>query len=140
MCGHDGHTAMLMAATAVFVKKRNKIPSDKCVRLLFQPAEEGPGGAAPMIKENCLDGVDEVYGLHNYPGFDEGDIRVCTGPILAASDRVKISIKGQGGHGSIPHKVLDPISATGQVYQALHTIKSRNISSRANFVFSLCHI
>ena len=83
MCGHDGHVAMLMAATEVIVKKRNKIPSNKTVRLLFQPAEEGPGGAKPMIKEKCLVGVDEVYGLHNVPNFDEGDIRVCDGPIMA---------------------------------------------------------
>lgn len=83
MCGHDGHVAMLMAATEVFVKKRDKIPSNKTVRLLFQPAEEGPGGAEPMIKEGCLNGVDEVYGLHNVPNFDEGDIRVCNGPIMA---------------------------------------------------------
>ena len=83
MCGHDGHVAMLMAATEVVVKKRDKIPSNKTVRLLFQPAEEGPGGAEPMIKEGCLKGVDEVYGLHNVPNFDEGDIRVCKGPIMA---------------------------------------------------------
>ena len=83
MCGHDGHVAMLMAATEVVMKKRDKIPSNKMFRLLLQPAEEGPGGAKPMIDENCLDGVDEVYGLHNVPNFDEGDIRVCNGPIMA---------------------------------------------------------
>ena len=63
-----------------------------------------------MIKEKCLDGVDEVYGLHNVPNFDEGDIRVCNGPIMAAVVIVKITIKGKGGHGSTPHNVIDPIT------------------------------
>ena len=67
MCGHDGHMACLMAAAKIFAANRSKIPSNKGVRLLFQPAEENPGGAAPMIKEKCLDGVDEVYGMHNIP-------------------------------------------------------------------------
>ena len=116
MCGHDGHVAMLMAATQVVANKRAQIPSDKRVRLLFQPAEEGPGGAFPMIKEKCLDGVDEVYGLHNIPNFDEGDIRVCEGPFFAAPDIVKLTIKGQGGHGSTPHKVVDPITCANQIY------------------------
>ncbi len=68
MCGHDGHTTCLLGLAEYLAKKKDKIPKDKKVRLLFQPAEEGPGGARPMIKEGCLDGVDEVYGYHNFPG------------------------------------------------------------------------
>ena len=138
MCGHDGHMACLMSAAQVIAAHRDKIPSDKSVRLLLQPAEEGPGGALPMVKEKCLDGVDEVYGFHNIPNFDEGDIRVCSGPFFAASTRMTIRIIGQGGHGSTPHMLTDPIAAANAVYQALHTIASRNICSRETFVFSIC--
>lgn len=83
MCGHDGHMCVQLAAAEVIAKNRQKIPQGKKVRLLFQPAEEGPGGADPMIKEGCLEGVDEVYGFHNIPQFNEGEIRVCPGPIMA---------------------------------------------------------
>ena len=140
MCGHDGHMATIMAFTQVFCANRDKIPSNKMVRLLIQPAEEGPGGALPMIKEGCLDGVDEVYGYHNIPNFDEGDIRVCEGPIFASVTIVKIKITGQGGHGSVPHKIEDPITAASAVHQALLTIASRNIDSRENIVLSICQI
>ena len=75
MCGHDGHMAMLLAATSVIVKHRRRIPSDQKVRLLFQPAEETLTGAKIMCDEGCMDTVDEVYGMHNMPLFDEGDIR-----------------------------------------------------------------
>ena len=92
-----------------------------------------------MVKEKCLNGVDEVYGLHNVPNFDEGDIRVRKGPCMAARTIVKITVNGQGGHGSTPHKIRDPITAAGKIYQALHTIKSRNISNRADCVFTICH-
>lgn len=85
-----------------------------------------------------MEGVDEVYGYHNVPNFDEGDIRVCDGAIFAASTVVDIKIIGQGGHGSSPHKLKDPISAAVMVHQALLTIKSRNIDSRDNIVFSIC--
>ena len=140
MCGHDGHMACLMAASSVITANRSKIPSNKGVRLLLQPAEEGPGGALPMMKEGCLDGVDEVYGFHNLPIFDEGDIRVCSGGFFAASTVVKIKIIGQGGHGSTPHKLTDPIAGANAVYSALHTIASRNIDSRENFVFTICNV
>ena len=92
-----------------------------------------------MIKEGCLNGVDEVYGLHNVPNYDEGDIRICSGPIMAAVVIVKITVKGQGGHGSTPHKVKDPITCAARLYNALHTIKSRNISNRADCVFTICN-
>jgi hippurate hydrolase len=103
MCGHDGHTATLIAAAEVLIKNRDKIPRGKRVRLLFQPAEEGPGGAEPMIKAGCLEEVAEVYGFHNIPNFPEGDIRVVSGPIMAACSTIKIKIEGKGGHGGVPH-------------------------------------
>jgi len=92
-----------------------------------------------MVKEGCMKGVDEVYGFHNIPNFDEGDIRVCEGAFFAAVTTVKIVVKGQGGHGSTPHKLTDPISAANAIYQSLHSISSRNICSRKNFVFTICH-
>ena len=94
MCGHDGHMAMALACAQVAIKKAANMPKNKFVRLLFQPAEEGPGGAAPMIKEGCLEGIDEVYGLHNFPNFDEGDIRVIEGGFFAGIVTVKIKIIG----------------------------------------------
>jgi len=75
-------------------ENRHKLPKNKKVRLLFQPAEEAPGGAAKMIEEGCLKGIDEIYGYHNVPNFDEGDIRVCEGPIFAEVTRVRIKIIG----------------------------------------------
>lgn len=94
MCGHDGHMATLLAAAQVLIKHRQNIPKNQKIRLLFQPAEEGPGGALPMIKEGCLIEVDEVYGYHNIPNFEEGDVRVVDGPIMASSTVVKIKVKG----------------------------------------------
>lgn len=93
-----------------------------------------------MIKEGCLKGVDEVYGIHNVPNFDEGDIRVCDGGFFAGIATVKIKISGFPGHGSAPHKIIDCIAAANQVFAALHTIKSRNIDSKENFVFTICHM
>ena len=83
-----------------------------------------------MVKENCMVGVDEVYGFHNIPNFDEGDIRVCAGAFFAAVTYVKIRVIGRGGHGSTPYKLIDCISGANAIYSALHTIKSRNIDSK----------
>lgn len=83
-------------------------------------------------------GVDEVYGFHNIPNFDEGDIRVCAGGFFAAVTTVKIRVIGQGGHGSTPYKLVDCIAGANAIYSALHTIKSRNIDSKQNFAFTLC--
>lgn len=91
-----------------------------------------------MIDEGCLDGIDEVYGYHNIPNFDEGDIRVCEGPFFACSTSIKIRIVGQSGHGSSPHKLHDAINAATAVHQSLNAIKSRNIDSRQNVVLSIC--
>ena len=83
-----------------------------------------------MIKEGCMQGVDEVYGYHNVPNFDEGDIRVVEGGFFASHTTVSIKILGQGGHGSTPHKLRDPINAGVQVHIALNSILSRSIDSR----------
>lgn len=141
MCGHDGHMATLLSAAKAMWSQRHNMPSNKFVRLLFQPAEEGPGGALPMIEEGCLDNIDEVYGYHNIPNFDEGDIRVIDGGIFAESTSFLMKILGQGGHGSAPHRcVKDPITAATAVINSLHSIKSRNIDSSKNITFSICQM
>ena len=94
-----------------------------------------------MVEEGCLNDIDEVYGFHNIPNFDEGDIRVCEGGFFAESITINITVNGQGGHGSAPHTcVRDPITAATSILNAFHTIKSRNIDSRENVVFSICNI
>lgn len=90
-----------------------------------------------MIEDGCLDGVDEVYGFHNMPYFEEGDIRVKPGPIMASSTTVKIRVVGQGGHGSVPHMLKDVITCGGAIINNLHTIKSRCVDSKENFIFSI---
>lgn len=94
-----------------------------------------------MIEEGCLEGIDEVYGYHNIPNFDEGDIRVVEGGIFAMSTSFIITITGQGGHGSSPHDcVNDPITALTAIINCLHSIKARNIDSKQNVTFSICQI
>ena len=93
-----------------------------------------------MINEGCLKNIDEVYGYHNVPNFDEGDIRICEGGFFAGNTQIRITIKGQGGHGSSPHKLNDPITAAAMVHVALNSIKSRNIDNRDNIVFTICHL
>ena len=90
-----------------------------------------------MIKEGCLDGIDEVYGFHNVPNFDEGDIRVKAGAIMASSTTFSMKITGRGGHGSAPHLVNDVLSCGAAIISSFHTIKSRGIDSRENCVFSV---
>ena len=109
LCGHDGHMASLIGAATLISKRAERLPSDTTVRLLFQPAEEGPGGAAPMIEEGCLDGVDECYGYHNWPPFKLGSMHVCPGPLMAHPTTFDITIKGKGGHGSQPQFAVDPV-------------------------------
>jgi len=93
-----------------------------------------------MIKEGCLDGVDEVYGCHNMPNFTAGEIRICDGAIFAEVTVVKIKVKGHGGHGSAPHKTRDPINASAFILTGLNAIKSRCIHSKENYVFTICNI
>ena len=90
-----------------------------------------------MIKEGCLENIDEVYGFHNRPQFDEGDIRVCPGPLTASLTIVSITLKGKGGHGAYPHKINDPISAGALMLNSFHSIKSNLINNLVPFVFTI---
>ena len=110
MCGHDGHTTCLLGGIALILENQDKIPSNKTIRFLFQPAEEGGNGATIMIKEHCLDKVEEIYGMHNYPKLPAGEIHCIPGPCLAESNIIKITIIGKGGHGSDPKLSNNPIT------------------------------
>eukprot|EP00930_Biecheleria_cincta_P002713 TRINITY_DN103706_c0_g1_i1.p1 TRINITY_DN103706_c0_g1~~TRINITY_DN103706_c0_g1_i1.p1 ORF type:complete len:489 (+),score=55.13 TRINITY_DN103706_c0_g1_i1:72-1469(+) len=151
MCGHDGHIAGLMGAAILLQHGAAKIPSNFTVRLLFQPAEEstppgkggydyektGGGGAVPMIMDGCLEGVDEVYGWHNWPAWPLGQLHVQPGPVMAHSCWFEIVITGRGGHGSQPHVCVDPIVCGAAVVSALQTIVSRSLISSSNAVVTV---
>jgi amidohydrolase len=136
LCGHDGHMASLIGAAALIKHRAHLLPSGSRVRLLFQPAEEGPGGAEPMIKEGCLEGVDEVYGYHNWPQFPCGQMHIKAGALMAHPTTFKITINGRGGHASQPHFTIDPVLTAAHVIVGLQSIVSRSIASAQNCVVS----
>ncbi|MEO0484529.1 MAG: M20 aminoacylase family protein [Pseudomonadota bacterium] len=138
-CGHDGHTTMLLGAARYLAETRNFAGR---VALIFQPAEEGGGGGEVMVQEGMMDrfGIDEVYGIHNAPNFEEGGLFCAPGPVMAAVDTFHIDIQGQGGHGAMPHDTRDPVVAAVGMASAIQTIVSRNHEAIHDLVVSVTQI
>lgn len=138
-CGHDGHTTMLLGAARYLAETRNFRGR---VALIFQPAEEGGGGADVMVREGIMDrfGIAQVYGIHNSPGQPEGAFFTAPGPVMAAVDTFRIDITGRGGHGAMPHETADPIVAALGVGAAIQTIVSRNHRATDDLVVSITQI
>ncbi len=127
-CGHDGHTAILLAL-AKYLSLRKDTMVDN-ILLIFQPAEEGPGGAEVIIKEGILEkfSVDRIYGLHLYPDVDEGKIAVRPGPLMAMTGEFDINIYGKSGHGAIPQNTIDSIVIASNLVNSYQSIVSRNVN------------
>ncbi|MBT7373222.1 MAG: amidohydrolase [Candidatus Marinimicrobia bacterium] len=134
-CGHDGHMAMLLGAAKVLTQNGNSF--NGTVRFIFQPAEEGAGGARYMIEDGCLDGVDEIYGIHVWNYQPVGEVGITDGPVLAAADMFEIKIKGIGGHGAAPQGTIDAVVVASHLVQALQTIVSRNTNPLESTVVTI---
>lgn len=134
-CGHDGHTAMLLGAAKILNEMKDEIRGT--VKLFFQPAEELAEGAAKMIEENCMEGVDNVFGIHLWSNLESGKISVEEGPRMAATDIFKICVKGKGGHGSLPHQGIDAVASGAAIVNNIQSIVSREISPLEPAVVSI---
>jgi amidohydrolase len=136
-CGHDGHTTMLVGAARYLAETRN---FDGTAVLIFQPGEEGYGGAREMIEDGLFDRfpVQAAYAMHNWPAMQPGMIGINPGPMMAAADRITITITGKGGHGAHAYMAIDPVLVAGHIITAVQSIVSRNVKPADMAVISLC--
>jgi len=132
-CGHDGHVAM--GAVAARLLASRALPGSAAV--LFQPAEEGEGGAQAALRDGALEGVDVVLGVHLWNELPVGTLGVKAGPLMAAVDRLRIVVRGRGGHGGTPHRSADPVLAAAHVVSALQSVVSREVSPLASAVLTI---
>lgn len=135
-CGHDGHTAMLLGAAKYLAETRN---FDGTAVLIFQPAEEGGAGAREMCEDGLMArwNIQEVYGMHNWPGVPLGQFAIRPGPFFAATNQFTIQIEGKGGHAAKPHDTIDPTVVGAQMVMALQSIVSRNADPLDSIVVSV---
>lgn len=135
-CGHDGHTAMLLGAAKYLAETRN---FDGTVAVIFQPAEEGGGGGKEMVDDGLMErwSIEEVYGMHNWPGVPIGSFAIRPGPFFAAADQFDIHVTGRGGHAAKPHETLDTTVIAAHIVVALQTIASRNADPVKQVVVSV---
>lgn len=135
-CGHDGHTAMLLGAAQYLCETRN---FDGTAVVIFQPAEEGGGGGREMCEDGMMDrfGIQEVYGMHNWPGLPVGSFAIRTGAFFAATDIFEIEIEGKGGHAAFPHETIDPTVVASQIVVAAQSIAGRNADPVEQMVVSI---
>jgi hippurate hydrolase len=125
-CGHDGHTAMLLCAAEYLAREA---AFSGTLNLIFQPAEEGLGGALRMIEEGLFEKYpcDAVFAMHNMPGMPQGKLVLREGPMMASSDYATVTLRGVGGHGALPHRAADPLVAAAGIVLALQTVVARNV-------------
>jgi amidohydrolase len=136
-CGHDGHTAMLLGAARYLADTRNFAGT---AVVIFQPAEEGGAGGKAMVQDGLMDRfrIEEVYGMHNYPGLPVGEFALRAGPLMAAADRITIEIEGRGGHAARPHISVDTVLVGAQIINQLQSIVARNVDPLEAAVISIC--
>jgi hippurate hydrolase len=135
-CGHDGHTAMLLGAAKYLSETRN---FDGTAVVIFQPAEEGGAGGREMVEDGMMDrfGIQQVFGMHNFPGIPVGQFAIRPGSIMAATDEFTIDLTGKGGHAAKPHDCIDTTLVAAQLMQALQSVVARNVDPAESAVLSV---